>query len=207
MKYIDFVFNKKCEKECQCQDGIKSITTKYSGDSMAERIVFYFDDIDGEELCEFINVNTNDEIKCSLEFTIFSRFEENTEFIIFYENGTECKGLFDTSCSTNIYNKFGDGECDKLQVVAFEDLKGNICDDTESENVDNDRMDNQDEALINHNILQFMDKQTYYGIAAEWKTEIIIIISVLLTLIIVAMFFCVYSTKLYFKYNAKPDEP
>ena len=101
-----------------------SITTRDTGETEAEIIVFYHGE---SELCLFWNVVTNQEIACSVQLSVHSELGESTKYSIFYRDNTECNGSLNTSCSLDIYNRFGDGECDKLQVVGWEDINGHLC--------------------------------------------------------------------------------
>eukprot|EP01083_Nonionella_stella_P307772 1083036_1 len=122
---LNFDGSDECEKECKCKDGLKEISVKYLGSSTASRIVFYYD---LNEICVFLNVDVGQEIMCSLQFSMYSKFKSETEYIIFYDHGTDCKGAFDTSCPKDIAHNFGYGPCYELQLMSWQDVNGNSCD-------------------------------------------------------------------------------
>ena len=60
-------------------------------------------------------------------------------------------------------------------------------------------------ALINYNLVQSIKSRTYWQLNPKWKTEIITIVSVLILLIIIAVFYLMYTAKIYQKYGTKTE--
>merc|ERR1712129_540719 len=78
--------------------------------------------------------------------------------------------------------------------------------DDSMEIVDNELNTQTNQALMNYNLFQNIKTRTYWQLNGKWKTEIIIILSVLTILIFVAIFYLLYTIKMY-KRNQEKLEP
>merc|ERR1712228_657096 len=76
--------------------------------------------------------------------------------------------------------------------------------DSDSDSSEEQILIKENNALINYNLLQDIKSKTYWQLNGKWKTEIIIIISVLIALIIITLMYLMYTAKLYKKYQNEP---
>merc|ERR1712233_279272 len=76
--------------------------------------------------------------------------------------------------------------------------------DSDSDSIEEQIFIKENNALINYNLLQNIDSKTYWQLNGKWKTEIFIIISVLIVLIIITLMYLMYTAKLYKKYKNEP---
>merc|ERR1712228_100914 len=97
-----------------------------------------------------------------------------------------------------------------IEVIEWIDINGNVCNDETVFNSDSlsssDSNDEQaDNALTDNNLISNIKTTSYYGLIKHWRTEIIIIVSVLIILIVTTICYLIYSTKLYRKYQNQTE--
>ena len=124
---IDFIFSPQNERRspCDCQYGMQSITTIYSGHERAQQILFIRED---DILCAFSNVRRNEELSCSFGHLDENQIDFPINFTISYPNNVECVGSLRSSCD-NI-NPLENGQCDYLRILEWVDMDENICNES-----------------------------------------------------------------------------
>jgi hypothetical protein len=107
-----------------------SLSTQYLGNVSAASVTFYYDGIGAEEMCAFTDVQSDQELICTIDADAdYSKMKSNTEFSIVYSDSDmdDCTGSFHTSCSRDILGAFGGDGCNDLVVVGWSDIEGGVC--------------------------------------------------------------------------------
>jgi hypothetical protein len=118
---------------CDCDGGVLQIRYIYQDTVPGVNIRIYYDTDRSEVLCNFNNVQPNEEVTCPIEGNTatasgYSKFAKETPFTITYPSGTTCEAQYHTSCSSNIVG-FVLQECNKLVVSGWVGANNGDCDD------------------------------------------------------------------------------
>ncbi len=124
---LNYIFNPQSEDtmNCDCNGGMRSVTARYTGSEPAVTIQFYRGT---DVLCTFSNVLSDEQIACSLVHSDETHIGFNVQYgIVYLDDDIECNGPLKSSCSGE-----DDDGCGGLEVVEWEDMDSNVCDETQS---------------------------------------------------------------------------
>eukprot|EP01084_Bolivina_argentea_P313880 543615_1 len=136
---LNFFFDEPCPnttetvfKNCDCDDGMTSITMEYTGVCSNATITGYYSDKDDDDSlsCSPSMIGTGDVVTCSAAPN-YDKFKSNTYFGIVCNDDVDgdCTAKFHTSCSQVILGEESE-DCGDLTVVSYSSGDGAICDET-----------------------------------------------------------------------------
>ena len=172
---------------------LNSIITKISPNTLSAQGIDLFDSVG--ILVRFNEAFVNEFVLCLSNVSVEDNYFENDANKITVANWAAFKvdNVFE-ECSNN----------DGLPCLNF--VFPAKCDnDSDSGSSEEPAYIRANSALINYNLVQSIKSRTYWQLNPKWKTEIITFVSVLILLIIVAVFYLMYTAKIYQKYGTKTE--
>jgi len=120
---------------CDCDGGVTEIRYIYQDTVAGVNIRIFYDESRTQVLCNFNNVQPNDEVICPIAGNTASsaamglaKFAKETPFTITYPGGSTCEAQYHTSCSRDIVG-IVQAECTKLVVSGWRGANSGDCDD------------------------------------------------------------------------------
>lgn len=113
---------------CECNQGMKAILVKYTGNVVLKELIFYFSTNREYEKCSFTNIQPNDILEC-ISYP-YSKFVSDVMIKMISSDindiDNNCISSIHTSCSMNILDLSPSG-CNNLNIVGWIDGSDHIC--------------------------------------------------------------------------------